>query len=251
MSTIIAHPLIFSVPFLLFVVGVGLLLVWIAEKSPAAPLLKSCAGVVAPYSSLLALLFGLFAAFMANDVYVHAERARTSVTREAEAIRLVLHIADALGERGRVLRRSVVDYGKASTGDDWRSASRIAEAEVLSLSVLREIMFGGLATADPQVRNIAANSIMEIRAVRRDRIAVANSKTGELKWIGAFILGVLVQMAVVVVHLGKPRAMVLAVTLFAVGMAFALWVVLVRLDPFVGRNPVSLAPIKAAYQHPP
>jgi hypothetical protein len=36
--------------------------------------------------------------------------------------------------------------------------------------------------------------------------------------------------------------------LFGTGMAFMLWVVLMRLDPFAGKNSVSLAPINAAYE---
>ena len=109
-------------------------------------------------------------------------------------------------------------------------------------------MFGGLAGADAQVRSVALQSITEIRAARRDRNSVAESNTAQLKWIAVFVLGVLTQMAVVVVHMGKPRATVLAITLFGVGMAFMLWVVLERLDPFGGKYPVSLTPIKAAYQ---
>lgn len=251
MSTITAYPYLFSIPFLLIIVGIGLLLVWVAERSPAAPLLKSCAGVVAPFASLLALLFGLFSAFLANDVLVHAERARAAVTREAEAIRVILSVADALGEHGRVLRQLVVDLGNTSTGNDWRTAPQMAAAETQSLKVLREVLFGGLAAADTQVRSAAIQSIMELRAARRDRNSAAESNTGQQKWIAAFVLGVLTQMAVAVVHLGKPRAAVLAITLFSVGMAFMLWVVLERLDPFGGKRPISLAPIEAAYQHPP
>jgi hypothetical protein len=32
-------------------------------------------------------------------------------------------------------------------------------------------------------------------------------------------------------------------------MAFMLWVVLMRIDPFTGRNSVSLTPIDAAYEN--
>jgi len=248
MSTIYAYPYIFAVLFLLVIVGIGLFLVWIAEKSPARPLLQSCTGVVAPYSSLLALLFGLFAAFLANDVSIHAERARAAVTREANAIALVLSIADALAERGRTLEQLAVDFGERTTSDDWSSPQQTAEAEALGLKMLHEVMFGGLAGADPPVRQTALSSIMEVRVARSEMIAVAQSQTGREKWIAVFVLGILTQMGVVVVHLGKPRAATLAMTLFATGMAFMLWVVLMRLDPFAGRNSVSRAPIGAAYE---
>jgi hypothetical protein len=248
MSTVYAYPYIFSLPFLLIIVGIGLFFVWVAERSPLRPLLQSCTGVVAPFSGLLALLFGLFSAFLANDVSVHAERARVAVAREANAIVVVLSIADALGERGRALKQLTVDFGRKTTSAGWSAAEPTAEADALGLKMLHEVMFGGLASVDAPVRQTATASIMEMRSARSEMIAVAYSQTAELKWIAAFVLGVLTQMGVVAVHLGKPRAAVLAMILFGTGMAFMLWVVLMRLDPFAGKNSVSLAPINAAYE---
>lgn len=248
MSTLNAYPYIFAIPFLLIVVGIGLLLVWIAEKSPVRSLLQSCAGVVAPVATLLALMFGLFGAFLANDVSIHAERARAAVTREANAIAVVLGIADASAERGQTLTKLAVDYGRRSTGGDWNSPRQTAEAEAQGLRMLHEIMFGAFAAADPLVRQAALASVMEMRAARSEMVAVAHSQTSRQKWIAAFVFGVLTQMGVVAVHLGRPRAAILAVSLFGVGMAFMLWVVLMRLDPYTGRNNVSLTPISAAYE---
>lgn len=248
MSTIYAYPYIFAILFLVFIVGCGLFLVWVAEKSPARTLLQSCAGVGAPLASVLALLFGLFSAFLANDVSIHAERARAAVTREANAIAVVLGIADALGERGRALKQLAIVYGQRSTSEDWSSAAQTAETDAQGLGMLHEVMFGGLATADPPVRQTALASITEMRAARSEMVTVAHSQTSRQKWIAAFVLGIRTQMGVVVVHLGKPRAALLGVTLFALGMAFMLWVVLMRLDPFAGKNSVSLTPISGAYQ---
>jgi hypothetical protein len=248
LSTITAHPIAFAALFLLFVIAIGLLLVWIAEKSPARALLQKSAGVVAPFSNLLALLFGLFAAFLANDVSIHADRAHAAVTREANAVAVVLSIADGLGERGRTLKQLAIDYGRHSIGPQWRSLQQTARADALGLKMLHEVLFGGLAGADMPVRQAASTAIMDLRAARSEMTAIAHSRTGWLKWQAVFIFGILTQIGVVVVHLGKPRAMVLATILFAVGMAFMLWVVLIRLDPFAGKNAVSLAPIGAAYR---
>lgn len=248
MSTIAAYPYLFAIPFLLAMVGIGLFLVWVAEGSPAKPLLHSCAGVAPPYLGLLALMFGLFAAFLANDVSVHGDRARQAVAREANAIAVVLDIADALGERGRTLKNLAIDFGERSTGDDWRSAADTAAADKLGLAMLREVLFGGLATADAPVRQTAGAAIVELRAARSDMSAVAHSKTALLKWIAVLFLGILTMMGTIVVQFGHPRASVLAITLFAIGMGFMLWVILIRLDPYAGRNAVSLTPIKAAYE---
>jgi hypothetical protein len=159
---------------------------------------------------------------------------------------VVVNIGDAVGEPGRTLRTLVADYGKASAGDDWSSTRQVEAADTKSLAVLREILFGGLTAADAQVRQTAISSVTEIRSAHRDRASLVHSSTTQLKWIAAFFLGILTQMAVVIVHLGKPRASVLATTLFSSAMAFTLWVVLERIEPFAGRNPVSVAPIVTA-----
>jgi hypothetical protein len=77
--------------------------------------------------------------------------------------------------------------------------------------------------------------------------AVAHSRTAWPKWLAALILCIMTQAGVVVVHLDKPRAAMLAVTLFGIGMAFTMWVIFIRIDPYAGRHPVSLSPIEAAY----
>lgn len=248
MSVVLSYSYVFAVLFLLLIIGIGYALVWVAEKSPAKPLLQSCAGVVAPYSNLLAILFALFAAFMANDVSIHAERARAAVAREANAIAVVLSIADALAERGGTLKQMAIDFATKTTGPDWSAPLPTAEADAQGLKMLHEVLFGGLATADAPVKQTVIASIMEMRAARSEMVAAAHSETGAQKWIAVFVLGILTQIGLVVVHQGKPRASALAVTLFAIGMAFMLWVVLMRLDPFAGRNAVSLAPVSAAYE---
>jgi hypothetical protein len=246
LHSLLAYPAIFALMLLMFVLATALGLVWLAERSPVAPLLSSCAGVVAAYACLPALLFGLFSAFLANDVVSHHDRAHAAVAREAESIRLIIGITNAAGEPGRILRKGLAEYGRKSISPDWRSEPQVAGVETLTLQMLQEVLFGGLARADAEVRHTAIDAIKEIRSARRDRISVADSTTAKLKWIAAFFLGFLTQIAVVVVHLGKPRAAILAGTIFAVAMAFTLWVILQRLDPFEGRTSVSLAPIAAA-----
>jgi hypothetical protein len=114
--------------------------------------------------------------------------------------------------------------------------------------MLHEVLFGGLAAADAPIRQAATAAIMEMRAARAEMNAIASSETSRTKWIAALILGILTMVGLVMVHIGKPRSAVLAITVFAIAMAFVLWVTLIRLDPFVGRNQVSLAPISKAYE---
>src|SRR5215472_8181414 len=61
------------IPFvLLYLIAAGL--VWLTHLSPARPFFASCIGIAGPFFASVAVLFSLFAAFLANDVqHVQAE----------------------------------------------------------------------------------------------------------------------------------------------------------------------------------
>jgi len=55
------------IPFvLLYLIAAGI--VWLTHKSPARPYFASCIGIPGPFFASVAVMFGLFAAFLANDV---------------------------------------------------------------------------------------------------------------------------------------------------------------------------------------
>jgi hypothetical protein len=245
-----AYLPVLGVIFLAVICGIGLLLVWVAELSALAPFFERFSGVVAPFAAVLALLFGLFIVFLSGDVVNQRNRAEAAVAREADAILVLRGIAAALGERGQPLAGLTVDYAKAAAADDWRSIAGGQAGERLSRSVLQECLFGEMAQAAPQVQRSAVDAAMDIRTSRRERLSVAGSQTAWHKWLAVLVLGVLTQIAVMIVHVGKPRASAFATVLFSAAMAFVLWTTLVRLDPFSGASPVSLQPIAAASRSP-
>ena len=54
-------------PFIvLYAIAVGI--VWLTHKSAARPYFASCVGITGPFFASVAVMFGLFAAFLANDV---------------------------------------------------------------------------------------------------------------------------------------------------------------------------------------
>lgn len=246
-----SFPFLFAPLFLLCVVGAGLLLVWIAEGSRLAPFFGRSAQIVAPYAGSLAILFSVFTVFVATDIWSHRDKAEEAVARQADALRLLRGIAEGLGEQGQALGRLVADYGEAQTAADWRSSRGRQAAEALQQRLHAEVLFGEAAGAEKLVRRTAAEAILVVRHSHQDLAAAATSRTSRQKWTAAVILAVFAQMALVLVHLGRPRGSVLASVLFSAGAAFILWVTLVRIDPFVGADPISLQPIATASRSAP
>ena len=56
------------------------------HKSPAHPYFASCVGVAGPFFASVSTLFGLFAAFLANDVQRRGTSAEAAIFRGADGV---------------------------------------------------------------------------------------------------------------------------------------------------------------------
>ena len=72
----------------------------------------------------VAVLFSLFAAFLANDVQHRAAEAQQAVLREANGIRTILRLSEALGAPGVPLKSAVVSYGRSVLKSEWPTMQR-------------------------------------------------------------------------------------------------------------------------------
>lgn len=246
LSFLATNPILCGVLLFVLVAATGCLFVWVAERSRLRPFFQSCSGVVAPYGTLLSVLFSLLVVFLIQDIWTHHERARAAVAREADGIRVVRAVADMQGERAKALKELIVQYGDTVGTSDWRSAAHQSAVDSLARRMLQEGLLGESAGVNTQVQRTIVDAITEMRNGRRERMLIESSRTARQKWGAALVLGVLTQMALVAVHLGKARASTLTSLLFSSGMAFVLWIALVRTDPFQGPNAISLQPLKTA-----
>jgi hypothetical protein len=239
---------VFGPLFLAFNICLGLFFVWIAEYSPAAGFWQRCSGVASPVIGTLALMFGLYSAFLANDVWAMHDKARSAVLREEAAIRVLLRVAESAGPQGQHLRELVGDYARASTAGDWMNQLDHPASIAVIRSLLHEGLFGPIAKAGPEVQRTAMGALMELRAGHLDRVALATATAGEGKWSAVFMFGVLTQITMVAIHLGRARASALAVTLFSIGMTISMLIILQFSQPFHGPHAVSLRPIQEALE---
>ena len=83
------------VPFVVLY-SIAPVIVWVTHKSPARPYFASCIGIAGPFFASVGILFGLFAAFLANDVQRRGANAEAAVFREADGIRTMLRLSEAV-----------------------------------------------------------------------------------------------------------------------------------------------------------
>ena len=239
---------IIVIPFVLFyAIAAGI--VWLTHKSPARPYFASCVGIPGPFFASVAVMFGLFAAFLANDVQRRDAEAQAAVLHEADGVRTILRLSEAMGEAGTPVKAAAVGYAQ-SVLDEELPAMRQRGAVTEDLDAVRNLILAVMApamtaSAPPAAHEAMVGGLIDIRQARLARVTLAGGESAALNWLAVIVLGVLTQFAVAVVQLDKMRPQALA--LFVFTTAFAATVALIGLGerPFSGRA-INDAPLRAA-----
>jgi hypothetical protein len=241
------------IPFLLlYLIAVGI--VWLTHLSPARPFFASCIGIVGPFFTSVAVLFALFSAFIANDVQQRNDEVRVAIFHEADGLRTILRLAEAVGGGGRSVTAAVVDYTRSVLTNEWPAMRERLNATE-DLGAIRHLTVAMLspeltATLPADVHQAMLDGLVHVRQARLQRLTLTAGASDPLKWQAMLVLGVLTQIAVAVVQLDRLRPQALA--LFVFTTAFAATVVLIGLaeQPFAGTE-ADAAPLRAAVASAP
>ncbi len=224
-------------------------IVWLTHLSPARPFFASCIGIAGPFFASVAVLFSLFAAFLANDVQHRQAEARTAALHEADGLRTILRLAEALGGAGSATETTAIAYAQSVLTKEL-PAMHEAQAANEDLAALRNLGLAMLAppliaAAPPAAHQAMLDGLVEIRQARLERLVLSSGVSDPMNWLAMLILGVLTQVAVAVVQLERLRPQALA--LFVFTTAFAATVVLIgfgELPLFNGQ--FDTTPLRAA-----
>jgi len=226
-------------PFVvLFLIAAAL--TWLTHVSPARAFFASCSGVAGPFFVSVAVLFSLFAAFLANDVMQQKLRAQASVDREADGVRTILRLAEGVGGPGIPLEKAALAYARSVLDGEWPQMQHGAVTKE-DLAPLRQLILaavapGVTANASPAVDQAIVDTLVDIRQARRDRIMLAAHESAPLNWFGMVILGIITQVAVAAVHLEKLRPQALALFIFTTGFAATVALIGLNERPFSSRT---------------
>ncbi|HEY8015061.1 MAG TPA: hypothetical protein VIE35_04495, partial [Dongiaceae bacterium] len=234
---------------ILLLFSIAAAIVWLTHLSPARPFFASCIGILGPFFASVGLLFGLFAAFLANDVQHQNAEIKSAVFREADGIRTLLRLAEALGDTGRPLEAATLGYAQSVLNNEWPAMQQPGSAtEFLGAlrNLARAVLAPDLIAAVPTaVHQTILDGMVEIRQARRDRLSLLAGESDSMSWLAMLILGVLTQVAVAVVQLDRLRPQALA--LFVFTSAFAATVVLIGLsEARFSRGDIDATALRAA-----
>jgi Protein of unknown function (DUF4239) len=197
----------------------------------------------------LGILFALFVAFTASQVWSDNDRANSVVDREASSLRTVAILAAAFpGEPETRLRGLLRSYVADAVAQEWpMMAQGTATLQTIPYSLAEALQFTlalapsnpGQQTAQREITTALENAM----DARRQRIIISQSQVNWVKWACLCLQAICALLAIAMVHSGDRLASAVAMGLFAVGVGASLLLILAHDRPFIGHISVRPTPL--------
>jgi hypothetical protein len=197
----------------------------------------------------LGIIFGLFVAFTAAQVWNDNAQASAAINREASAVRSVIIFAASFpGEPEMRLRALVRDYISEAANEEWSTMAlgtatlKIAPhtlAEALQLTLALVPGNKGQETAQHEITS-AVESALE---ARRQRILVSQSEVNLVKWACLILQAICALLAIAIVHSDNRLSSRIAIGIFATGVAASVLLILAHDRPFTGQLSFTPEPL--------
>ncbi|WP_109477104.1 DUF4239 domain-containing protein [Paraburkholderia sp. C35] len=232
---------------LTFLVGAVIHVVtgWLAASRHGRAYRAISPGLLSP----LGVIFGLFIAFTAAQVWNDTERANIAVDTEAGALRSVVVMSAVFPEDAqKQLRALIHDYIEYTTSTEWPmmgqgsatlKISPPALNKALQLALALPAVTPGQQTAQRQV----ATSLEVALEARRQRILISRSEVNGVKWLCLIFLAACLMFAIALVHCDNRLTSAVATGLFCAALATTMLLILSHDRPFTGEIAVSPEPL--------
>jgi len=197
----------------------------------------------------LGILFALFIAFTASQVWNDTDRANTAVFREASALRAVVVLAANFpGEPEAHMRRLIHLHIEEAAGQEWpKMAQHTASLTIIPGPLAEAVQLALALTPTNRGQEIAqrgiATALENALDARRQRIIVSRSQVNLTKWTCLLVQAICMMAAIAMVHSDNRGAAAITMGLFASGVAVSVLLILAHDQPFTGTISVSPAPL--------
>jgi hypothetical protein len=198
---------------------------------------------------VLGIIFGLFVAFTAAQVWADNDRAVAAVSREASALRAVTLLAAGLpAEQEARLAALVRSYVEQAATVEWPMmahqtaslrAAPAALAEALQLVVAMMPQGAGQQTAQREIISALGSAL----DARRQRIIVSHAEVNPVKWWCLYLQAVCELLVIALVHCDNRLTSAIALGLFATGVAASVLLIAAHDRPFIGQISIGPGPL--------
>jgi hypothetical protein len=197
----------------------------------------------------LGILFALFVAFTAAQVWADTDRANTAVIHEASALRTVVILSAAFPDEPEAqLRRLVRRHIEDTATQEWPMMSRhTASLSAVPQQLAEAIRVSLALTPSSPGQEIAQRGIdkalEDALDARRQRVTVSLTQVNLAKWSCLIVQAICMLVAIAMVHSDNWGALAISSVLFASGVAVSIFLILAHDRPFAGEISVSPEPL--------
>jgi hypothetical protein len=198
---------------------------------------------------VLGLIFGLFVVFTAAQVWTDNEKARLEIDREASALRNVVILATTFPKESEFrIRELVRRYIADVAAQEWPLMARGAATLRAIPGVVAEALQATLAVipnseGQKTAQRDMATALEIALDARRQRILISQSEVNLLKWSCLFVQALCTLIAIAMVHSDNRLASIMAMGIFATGVAASMLLILAHDRPFIGELSIKPDPL--------
>lgn len=199
--------------------------------------------------SVIGMIFGLFVAFTAVQVWNDNDHAGAAVSREASALRDAMLLAAGLPEEQQARLRDLIrEYVQHAATAEWpemaKQAASLRTAPPALASALQFVaaiapQSAGQQTAQREI----VSSLRTALDARRERIILSHAAVNPVKWLCLCLQAACVLLVIGLVHCDDRRAACIAMGLFATGVAASVLLIAAHDRPFTGQISISPEPL--------
>ncbi|MBL8259900.1 MAG: DUF4239 domain-containing protein [Candidatus Competibacteraceae bacterium] len=212
------------------------LIFWLINSPRIGHVFQSLTNVSPQLVAIIGLLFGLYMAFFANDIWSIRDRAQSMILEEADGLRGLLDVAESLpAESGAPLAVAVRAYIGAAVRE-WpllaQGGSSPQARELLrqlSRLALGETLLGRSSAG---AQYALTRNLEKAQSARYHRLALSQRRGDPLKWFAVACLGTLTLLSVGLVHLDNWRSQLAAMLMYASAISVGFTAAYLERSPF-------------------
>jgi len=213
---------------------VAVLICLLEARGPLAPSIQRTTGLVGPYFTSVAILFGLFTTQLMSEVWQKENASRQTIDAEDDAMREIFRLTRVNGLEAMIVPH-LKAYAESAIKENPYTHDGL-EARATTDKSYEGLLSSVVRAPALEASNRAAlmNATEELRRARDRRLYLADDATVPIKWLSIIVLGALTQIAILLVHVGNRRAIRASVGLFTIAFTFCLVIVAIFDTPFAG-----------------
>ncbi|MBS9476417.1 DUF4239 domain-containing protein [Ancylobacter radicis] len=191
------------------------------------------------YLGALTLPFALFLAFMMSDIWQRETKFALTVLQEVQRLDSLLDVARICGAPCQAVDDAVGAYARSLSQNEWDEGWTHPQAAV---SARFETLVAAITEVERRadvaghLRAAMLTGQGELRRLRTDRYFILHVDLAPHRWAVVLLLGVLSQIGLAALHVGKRPQLIIGLATFSIAFAVTLAYTVALAWPTVDEN---------------